>query len=68
MKILSLIVTIGLVASSNGNREFFINIGVIKKLLISEVDLIDTLLDEIAQQLYLKAIRYKLLSTKCFLF
>ncbi|XP_043462747.1 uncharacterized protein LOC122498846 [Leptopilina heterotoma] len=56
MKILSLIVIIGLVQLSSGNHEFLINVGVLKKLLSLEADLIDRLLNEIAHQQHLKSI------------
>ncbi|XP_043462736.1 uncharacterized protein LOC122498838 isoform X3 [Leptopilina heterotoma] len=50
MKTLSLIAIIGLVQLSSGNHEFLINVGVLKKLLSLEADLIDRLLDEIVHQ------------------
>ncbi|XP_043465896.1 prolyl 4-hydroxylase subunit alpha-2-like [Leptopilina heterotoma] len=50
VRILFLIVAAGLTASSNGSREFVFNVGVLKTLLTTEADLIDRIIDDIAQQ------------------
>ncbi|XP_043465779.1 uncharacterized protein LOC122500757 [Leptopilina heterotoma] len=49
-RMLLLIVAVVLAASSNGNREFVSNLGVLKNLLNTKADLIEKLLDEIAHQ------------------
>lgn len=58
IKILSLFLAIGVIAASNGSRDFFFTIGVLKEFINAETDLIRNLLNQIThQQQQLKEIR-----------